>query len=163
MSQHHYTQLSQKEREIIEEMLGLGCHQIEIAAELRRDKGTISRELKRNGIKSKNRHSRVNKPSCLSEDNRHYRGTVQVDINRKRKEGYRKRLREFEKNKAHYSAKKAELKCNSRKTRAMRKCHPVKLQPGEYLTGIVIGCLELRWSHTRTPPGRPFVCTHSRN
>ena len=146
MPQHYYTQLSQKEREQIEEMLGLGFHQVEIAEELKRDKGTISREIKRNGIKSKNRRKRVNRPSCLDTDNRHYRGTVQVDINRKRKEDYRKRLREFEKNKAHYSAKEAERKCNRRKKIAMRKSHPLKLQPGSYLTIIVMDCLKLRWS-----------------
>lgn len=146
MSQQHYTQLSKKERERIEEMLGLGCYQIEIANELKRDKSTISREIKRNGIKSRNRRGRVNKPSCFSEDNRHYRGTIQVNINRKRKEDYRKRLREFEKNKAHYSAKKAEQKCNHRKIRAMRKVHPMKLQPDSYLAHIVMDCLKLRWS-----------------
>ena len=146
MSQSYYTQLSQEERIKIEEMLGLGCYQSEIAKELKRSKSTISREIERNGIKSKNRRSRVNKPSCLNEDSRHYRGTLQVDINRKRKEDYHKRLHEFERNKAHYSAKKAEQKCNNRKTRAMQKCHPLKLQSNNYLVEIVLNCLELRWS-----------------
>ena len=146
MPQCHYTQLSQEKRAIIEEMLGLGCSQTDIAKELRCNKSTISREIRRNGIKNKNIRSRVNKPSCLDEDNRHYRGTLQVDINRKRKEDYRKRLREFKNNKAHYSAEKAERKCNNRKTRAMQKCHPIKLQSDSYLTEIIIGCLKIRWS-----------------
>lgn len=146
MPQRYYTQLSQEEREQIEKMLGLGLYQTEIAEALGRDKSTISREIRRNGIGNKNHRNRVNKPSCLNEDNRHYRGTVQVDINRKRKEDYRKRLYDFEKNKAHYLAKKAEQKCRNRKTRAMRECHPIKLQPSNYMTEIVSNCLKLRWS-----------------
>jgi IS30 family transposase len=90
MSQSYYTQLSQEERIKIEEMLGLGCYRSEIAKKLKRSKSTISCGIERNGIKSKNHRSRVNKPSCLNEDDRHYRGTLQVDINRKRKEDYRK-------------------------------------------------------------------------
>ena len=146
MPQYHYTQLSQEEREQIEKMLGLGLFQTEIAETLGRNKSTISREIRRNGIKNKNHRSRVNKPSCLNEDNRHYRGTMKVDINRRCKEDYRKRLHEFEKNKAHYSAKKAEQKCVNRKTRAMRKCHQVKLQPNNYMTEVVLDCLKIRWS-----------------
>ena len=139
MSQYHYTQLSQKEREQIEEFLGLGLHPSEIANELGRNRSTIYRELNRNGIKNKNLRTRVNKPKNLNVDNRHFRGTIQVDINRKRKEDYRKRLREFEKNKAHYSAKKATQKARRRKSQAMARAHPLKLQPGYYLTNIVIG------------------------
>lgn len=146
MSQYHYTQLSLEEREQIEKMLGLGLYPAEIARELRRSKSTISREIRRNGIKNKNHRSRVNRPSCLDEDNRHYRGTLQVEVNRKRKENYRKRLHDFEKNKAHYSAKKAEQKSNNRKTRAMQKCHLTKLQSDSYLTSVVLSCLKLRWS-----------------
>ena len=146
MSQYYYTQLSQKERDQIEEMLGLGLTPPEIAMELGRHKSTIYRELERNGIKSKNRRTRVNKPSCLNTDNRHFRGTAQVDINRKRKEDYRKRLCEFEKNKAHYSAEKAGQKYHKRKSKTMKKNHPSKLQEGGYLTSIVLACLNLRWS-----------------
>ncbi len=146
MSQYHYTQLSQKEREQIEEFLGLGLHPSEIANELGRNRSTIYRELNRNGIKNKNLRTRVNKPKNLNVDSRHFRGTIQVDINRKRKEDYRKRLREFEKNKAHYSAKKATQKARRRKSQAMARAHPLKLQPDYYLTNIVIGCLKLRWS-----------------
>ena len=146
MSQYHYTQLSQKEREQIEELLGLGLTQSEIANELKRNKSTIHRELKRNGIKSSNHRTRVNKPSILNVDNRHFRGTIQVDINRKRKNSYRERLRAFEKNKAHYSAKKAEQKCQYRKSLAMTKAHPLKLQSYSYLADIITSCLKLRWS-----------------
>ena len=146
MSQYNYTQLSQKEREQIEEMLGLGLTLPEIANELERHRSTIYRELRRNGIKSKNRRTRVNKPSSLSMDNRHFRGTIQVDINRKRKEDYRKRLHEFEKNKAHYSAEEAEQKYHKRKSKAMKKNHPPKLKEDGYLIGIVLDCLSLRWS-----------------
>ena len=146
MPQLHYTQLTQKNREEIEIMRGLGFTITAIANELHRNKSTISREIKRNSTKDLNRRSRVNKPSCLDKDNRHYRGTIQVDINRKRKEDYNKRLREFEKNKAHYSAKKAEQKTIARKTKAMRRCHPVKLQPNNYLTEIILNCLKQRWS-----------------
>lgn len=146
MSQCNYTQLSLKERERIEEMLGLGLERSEIANELGRDRSTIYRELKRNGTKDKNRRTRVNKPSNFHVDNRHLRGTAQVDINRKRKEDYRKRLREFQKNKAHYSATKAEQKAYERKSRAMVKAHPLKLKSGHYLTNIITECLQLRWS-----------------
>lgn len=126
-------------------MLGLGLTPPEIAIELRRHKSTIYRELERNGIESKNRRTRVNKPSSLNVDNHHFRGTTQVDINRKRKEDYRRRLHEFKKNKAHYSAKEAGLKRNKRKSKTMKKNHPSKLRGSGHLTNIVLACLSLRW------------------
>ena len=62
MPQRYYTQLSQEEREQIEKMLGLGLYQTEIAEALGRDKSTISREIRRNGMGNKNHRNRVNKP-----------------------------------------------------------------------------------------------------
>ena len=43
-----YTQLTQEERYQIEALLKMGHHQSEIAVVLKRDKSTISREVRRN-------------------------------------------------------------------------------------------------------------------
>ena len=78
MSLNKYTQLSYEERVIIENRLNNNESIRSIAKKLNRNASTITREIKRNGIKA--RTTRVNKPKELYLDSRHYRGQPKVDI-----------------------------------------------------------------------------------
>lgn len=93
MSQSKYTQLSLKERIVIENRLKNNESLRSIAQCLGRNVSTISREIKKNGSPPK--RTRVNKPRELKLDSRHYRGRQYVDTIRSKKERYQDRLNEF--------------------------------------------------------------------
>ena len=93
MSLNKYTQLSYEERVIIENRLKNNESIRSIAKKLNRNASTITREIKRNGIKAKT--TRVNKPKELYLDGRYYRGQPQVDIIRIKRDRYYRRLKEL--------------------------------------------------------------------
>lgn len=138
MPQHYYTQLSLEERIIIQNRLENGETMRSIAASIGRAVSTISREIARNGTPRK---TRVNVPSELYLDSRHFRGTVRVDKIRSRKESYRKRLKTF--NKPHYIAKDAHSAAYKR-----IKKQTLLLQHSSYgeTRSYIIEKLALRWS-----------------
>lgn len=139
MSQSKYTQLSFEERVIIENRLKNGESLRNIALCLKRNVSTISRELARNGAKLAT--SRVNIPSEIYLDSRHFRGTPKVDQIRKRKDSYRKRLKDF--NAPKYLAKHAQEKAFKR-----IKKQKLLLYTDEYskTQEYVREKLKLRWS-----------------
>lgn len=148
MSQHHNTPLSPIEREEIERGIEDGLSYREIGRIIGRDHTVIGYELRVNGNPNKNKASRVNRPSEYDLDSRHFRGQARVDLIRKRKAAYERRIREFEANTASYNAKQAKERAYKRKCEAMRKCHTPKLSlpQNSYLREAVIQLLKLRWS-----------------
>lgn len=148
MSQHNHTPLSLIEREEIERDIEDGLSYREIGRIIGRDHTVIGYELRVNGNPNKNKASRVNRPSECDLDGRRFRGQARVDLIRKRKIAYERRMCEFEANMASYNAKQAKERAYQRKCEAMRKCHPAKLSLSQnsYLLEIVIQLLKLRWS-----------------
>lgn len=138
MPTKHYTHLSLAERIIIENRLINGELPVSIARSLGRSRSTITRELKRNGLR---RRSRVNRPKELHMDSRHFRGTETVDLIRKRKDSYRKRQLAF--SGSVYHAVLAE-----RRAKARTKHQSLILEQGAYVTtrAYVLEKLKLRWS-----------------
>ena len=150
MSHQHYTQLSYEERVIIAHEVAMkrdrseNINISEIARRLNRDKSTISRELRRNGLAPDNKTTRVNKPRL---DARHFKGTELSQKIALAKWEYDKRLKRFRKHsKYRYGAVKANRLSACRKSQAMKKCHGRKMQHDEYLREYVYEKLALRWS-----------------
>ncbi len=144
MSQRHYTQLSYKERVLIEDWnnsTGVDKPSLrKFAKHLGRSPSTIFRELDRNGRPPTNIVSRVNKPRV---DNRHTRGRDnQKDKNRiarywRRRAGFLFQARK------HYTSDTAQKLANGRVK------HPgLKLeQPeSEELLSFILTALDSRWS-----------------
>ena len=148
MSQLHYTQLSQKERCYIE--ISLKNHRSirKIAKDLARSPSTISREIIRNRKPNENQTCRVNKSSLCDLDARHYRGSVFSGEIIAAKEAYKLKYQQFEKQKAKYSAAKAEHKARKRKCLAGLRASPLKLTSPDYLETLnfIKAKLALRWS-----------------
>ena len=131
MSQRHYTQLSYEERVIIAHEVAIKRDKVaninisEIARNLGRDKSTVSRELRRNGLVPDNKTARVNKPRL---DARHYRNSDLGDKIKLAKWRYDKRVKRFLKHsKYRYNATRAEYTSKNRKTIAMKQCHRLRL------------------------------------
>ena len=150
MPQKHYTQLSYEERVVIAHEVAKMRNKVaninisEIARALGRNKSTISRELKRNGLVPDNKTTRVNKPRL---DARHYKGTELAQRIVLSKWRYDKRVKRFLKHsKYRYSAAKAESISKNRKSAAMKQCHKLKIQTNEELRKYIEEKLALRWS-----------------
>ena len=150
MSQKHYTQLSYEERVIIAHEVNkvhdkvVNINISEIARLLGRDKSTISRELRRNGLAPDNKTTRVNKPRL---DARHYKGTGLAQQIVLSKWEYDKRVKRFLKHsKYRYGAVKAETTCMHRKREAMKTCHRLKIYSDMGLRSYIDEKLALRWS-----------------
>ena len=130
MSLNKYTQFSYEERVIIENRLKNNESIRSIAKKLNRNASTITREIKRNGIKAKT--TRVNKPKELYLDGRHYRGSKEVAIIQTRKEQYYKRLKIF--NKPKYLAKMASVLMNKRiKKQALKLETAIYIETRKYV------------------------------
>ena len=139
MSLNKYTQLSYEERVIIENRLKNNESIRSIAKKLNRNPSTITREIKRNGIKTKT--TRVNKPKELCLDGRHYRGQPQVDIIRIKRDRYYKRLKEL--NMPRYTARLAsKLSLGRIKKQTLRLNTSSYLETKKYIEEK----LKLRWS-----------------
>ena len=150
MPQRHYTQLSYEERVIIAHEVAkmrdkaTNINISEIARNLGRNKSTVSRELKRNGLIPDNKTVRVNKPRL---DARHYKGTEFAQKIVLSKWRYNLRVKRFNKHsKYRYSAIKAETISKRRKSSAMKQCHRLKLQTNSELREYIEEKLSLRWS-----------------
>ena len=139
MSHTNYTQLSLKERIIIQNRLENGESFREIAKSINRSPSTISREINRNG--RKNDKTRVNVPHELFLDSRHYRGSFKVDKIRKRKNDYRERLKRFRS--FYYSANDAEKQMQDRIKKQLLSLNRIE---NITIQKYVLEKLELRWS-----------------
>jgi IS30 family transposase len=150
MPQRHYTQLSYEERVVIAHEVAKMRDKVaninisEIARSLNRNKSTISRELRRNGLAPDNKTTRVNRPRL---DARHYKGTELSQRIVISKWEYEKRLKRFRKHsKYRYGAMRAEVLKSNRKKAAMQACHDLKLSTDDLLRRYVCDKLALRWS-----------------
>ena len=96
-----------------------GINISKIARRLNRNKSTISRELRRNGLVPDNKTTRVNKPRL---DARHFRNSDLGDKIKLAKWRYDLRVKRFNKhNKYRYSAKRAETISKARKDWRLRR------------------------------------------
>ncbi len=148
MSKKHYIQLSINERIVIENRLNNNESIRNIAKSLNRSPSTISREIRRNSIKNKNKVSRINDSKLNHIDGRKYRGTNFVNKIRDSRERYKDRLNRFNKNnrESRYSSNKAVRIKQARDSNTVR-VKPL-LQRDEYILidKYIENKLEKRWS-----------------
>lgn len=143
MPQPHYSRFSHEERIILANRLSNGEKPIKIAAALGRPRCTIYREIARNTKPSKNKRTRVNKPSLAKLDARHFRGTVKAEEIKQAKIRYEQRKSKFKQTRARYEVNYAEIQSKNRhKTQTKALDSPAFVYTREY----VLQKLSERWS-----------------
>ena len=143
MPQSHYSRFSYEERIILANRLLNGEKPINIAKALGRPRCTIYREIARNSKPSKNKRSRVNKPSLAKLDARHFRGTAKASEIIQAKIQYEQHRSQFKQRQAKYDPIYAEVQMKGRlKIRTKALDSPAFSNTKEY----VLQKLGERWS-----------------
>lgn len=143
MPQRHYTRFSHEERIILANRLLNGEKPSKIAEALGRPRCTIYREIIRNSKPSKDKRTRVNKPSLAKLDARHYRGSSKAYEIKEAKIRYLYRKNQFKQKQIKYDLAYAEIQAKSRHKVPVKALDtPAFLSTREY----VLQKLSERWS-----------------